>query len=66
MADYCALRSSKALDADDKAKAFFATLSSQNRFAILFRIQNVKKAETRARKIAQFVEMLSNGDTLHP
>lgn len=56
----------RALDANDKAKTFFATLNSQNRYAILFRIQNVKKTETRARKIAQFVEMLSNGDTLYP
>jgi uncharacterized protein YdeI (YjbR/CyaY-like superfamily) len=55
-----------ALDANKKAKAFFATLNSQNRYAILFRIQNVKKAETRARKIAQFVEMLAKGEKLHP
>lgn len=55
-----------ALDANSKAKAFFDTLNKQNRYAILFRIQNVKKAETRARKIAQFVEMLANGEKLHP
>ena len=55
-----------ALDANKKAKAFFAKLDRQNRYAILFRIQNVKTAETRARKIAQFVEMLSNGEKLHP
>lgn len=56
----------EALDANPQAKAFFATLSSQNRFAILFRIQNVKKAETRARKIVQFVDMLAKGETIHP
>jgi uncharacterized protein YdeI (YjbR/CyaY-like superfamily) len=56
----------QALDANKKAKAFFATLNSQNRYAILFRIQNVKKAETRAKKIAQFIEMLANGEKLHP
>ena len=56
----------KALNANRKAKAFFATLNSQNRYAILFRIQNVKKAETRARKIAQFIEMLAKGEKLHP
>ena len=56
----------QALDANKKANAFFATLNSQNRYAILFRIQNVKKAETRARKIAQFVEMLSKGEKLYP
>ena len=55
----------KALDANKNAKAFFATLNSQNRYAVLFRIQNVKRAETRAKKIAQFVEMLANGEKLH-
>jgi uncharacterized protein YdeI (YjbR/CyaY-like superfamily) len=54
----------QALDANKKAKGFFATLDSQNRFSILFRIQNVKKAETRARKIAQFVDMLARGEKL--
>ena len=56
----------RALDANPQAQAFFATLNSKNRFAILFRIQSVKKAETRARKIAEFVQMLSNGEKLHP
>lgn len=56
----------QALDANRKAKAFFATLNSQNRYAILFRIQNVKKAETRIKKIAQFIEMLNNGEKLYP
>ena len=56
----------QALDANPKAKRFFATLNGQNRYAILFRIQNVKKAETRAKKIAQFVDMLNKGETLHP
>ena len=56
----------RALHTNKKAGAFFATLNSQNRYAILFRIQNVKKAETRARKIAQFIAMLANGEKLHP
>jgi uncharacterized protein YdeI (YjbR/CyaY-like superfamily) len=56
----------QALDANPKARAFFATLDSANRYAILFRIQNVKRAETRARKIARFVEMLSQGEKIHP
>jgi len=56
----------KALDANRKAKAFFATLNSQNRYAILFRIQNVKKAENRARKIAQYIDMLAKGEKLYP
>lgn len=55
-----------ALDANKKARAFFDALDRQNRYAILFRIQNVKRAETRARKIVQFVEMLANGEKLHP
>lgn len=56
----------QALDANKEAKAFFSTLNSQNRYAILFRIQNVKKAETRAKKITQFIEMLARGEKLHP
>lgn len=56
----------KALNTNKKAKAFFATLNSQNRYAVLFRIQNVKKAETRAKKITQFIEMLAKGEKLHP
>lgn len=56
----------EALDRNPKAKRFFATLDSQNRYAILFRIQNVKKAETRARKISRFIDMLSKGEKIHP
>ncbi|VVE29606.1 bacteriocin-protection protein [Pandoraea iniqua] len=55
-----------ALDANPKASACFATLSGQNRYAILFRIQNVKKPATRARKIEEFIGMLSRGETIHP
>ncbi|RTQ32230.1 bacteriocin-protection protein [Variovorax gossypii] len=54
-----------ALDADKKAAKFFATLDSRNRFAILFRTQSAKKPETRARRIAQFVEMLAKGEKIH-
>ena len=54
-----------ALDKNPKAKAFFATLNSVNRYAILFRIHNAKKAETRVRRIHQFVEMLERGEKLH-
>lgn len=56
----------QALDGSPQAQRFFATLSRQNRYAILFRIQNAGKAETRARKIAQFIAMLNRGETLHP
>jgi uncharacterized protein YdeI (YjbR/CyaY-like superfamily) len=55
-----------ALDKNPRAKTFFATLDSQNRYAVLYRIQTVKKAETRSRKIQQFVEMLARSEKLHP
>ena len=55
-----------ALDANPKARAFFATLNGRNRYAILFRIENAKKPETRARKIEEFIGMLSRGETIHP
>ncbi len=55
-----------ALDASPTAAAFFLTLSSQNRFAILFRIGNVKRQETRTRKIAQYLAMLEHGETIYP
>lgn len=55
-----------ALDANRKAAKFFATLDSRNRFAVLFRTQSAKKPETRARRIAQFVEMLAKGEKIHP
>jgi uncharacterized protein YdeI (YjbR/CyaY-like superfamily) len=47
-----------ALDANPGAKVFFEGLDWQNRYTVFFRIQTVKKAETRARKIREFVEML--------
>lgn len=55
-----------ALDANPDARAFFATLDSRNRYAILYRIQAVKKAETRAGKIARFIAMLASGEKLYP
>ena len=55
-----------ALNKNKKAKAFFANLNSVNRYAILFRIQTAKKAETRVRRIQQFVEMLERGEKLYP
>jgi uncharacterized protein YdeI (YjbR/CyaY-like superfamily) len=55
-----------ALDKSKKAKAFFATLNSVNRYAILFRVQTAKKAETRVRRIQQFIEMLERGEKLYP
>lgn len=54
-----------ALDRNPKAAAFFATLKGANRYAILYRVGAAKKAETRARKIAEFVSMLERGETVH-
>jgi len=55
-----------ALDEEPRAAAFFETLSAQNRFAILFRLGNVKKAETRRRKVDEYVAMLVRGETIYP
>jgi uncharacterized protein YdeI (YjbR/CyaY-like superfamily) len=55
----------KALDKNKKAKACFATLNSVNRYAILFRIHNAKKAETRERRIKQFIEMLEKNEKIY-
>lgn len=54
-----------ALDGNAKAKAFFETLDRANRYAVLWRIQTVKKAETRARKIRKFLGMLERGEKIH-
>ena len=53
-----------ALDANPGAKAFFEGLDRHNRYTVLFRIQTVKKAETRARKIREFVEMLERNEKI--
>ena len=54
-----------ALDDDPKARAFFEALDGANRYAVLWRVQTAKKAETRARRIAQFVAMLRRHEKLH-
>jgi uncharacterized protein YdeI (YjbR/CyaY-like superfamily) len=54
-----------ALNANPMAAEFFATLKGANRYAILYRIGNVKRPETRARKIAEYVAMLERGETIH-
>ncbi|MFZ1063506.1 MAG: YdeI/OmpD-associated family protein [Acidimicrobiales bacterium] len=56
----------RALRANPRAKAMFDTLTGANRYAILYRIETAKKSETRSRRIDQFVEMLSRGETIHP
>jgi uncharacterized protein YdeI (YjbR/CyaY-like superfamily) len=55
-----------ALDANPQAAAFFKTLDRANRYGVLWRIQTVKKAETRTRKIEQFIAMLEMGEKIHP
>jgi len=55
-----------ALAAEPKALATFQTLSRQNRYAILYRIHTAKQARTRERRITQFVEMLTRGETIYP
>ena len=54
-----------ALNANSRAAKFFATLSGANRYEILYRIGSVKRPETRARKIAEYVAMLERGETIH-
>jgi uncharacterized protein YdeI (YjbR/CyaY-like superfamily) len=55
-----------ALVAQPTALAMFETLSSQNRYAVLLRIGQAKRPDTRARRIERFVAMLTRGETLHP
>jgi uncharacterized protein YdeI (YjbR/CyaY-like superfamily) len=57
---------SAALDAEPEAKAMFARLTSQNRYAVLYRIHEAKRSDTRARRIERFVAMLAQGETIHP
>ena len=54
-----------ALDQNPKAKVFFATLDSNNRYAMLFRLQTAKKPETRTRRIAQFIGMLEKHEKIY-
>src|ERR1700761_3561178 len=56
----------RALAKNKKAKAFFETLNSHNRYAILYRVHGAKKPETRAARIEKFVAMLAEGKTIHP
>ena len=55
-----------ALKPNAKAGRFFESLDRVNRFAILYRIHDAKKPETRAARIAKFVAMLAAGETIHP
>lgn len=55
-----------ALSDNSRAKAMFETLTAANRYAVLYRIITAKKLETRSRRVAQLVEMLARGETIHP
>jgi len=54
------------LDRNPEAAKFFATLDSANRYAVLYRVQEAKKPETRARRIEKFIGMLNRKEKLHP
>jgi uncharacterized protein YdeI (YjbR/CyaY-like superfamily) len=55
----------RALDAEPKATAFFATLKGQQRYAFLYRLHNVKTQTARGRRIANYIELLREGKTLN-
>ncbi|MCR5855528.1 YdeI family protein [Mesorhizobium sp. J428] len=55
-----------AIDAEPDAKAMLPRLSAQNRFALAFRLHNLKTEAARQRRIAAFVEMLKRGETIYP
>lgn len=55
-----------AIDAVPAAQRMLASLSAQNRFALAFRVHNLKTAAGRARRIAAFVDMLARGETIYP
>jgi uncharacterized protein YdeI (YjbR/CyaY-like superfamily) len=55
-----------ALDGNSPARDFFGTLDSRNRYAVVFRIQTAKTAETRAKRMSQFVQMLERHEKIHP
>jgi uncharacterized protein YdeI (YjbR/CyaY-like superfamily) len=53
------------LDRNETAREFFAKLDSANRYAIIYRLGEAKKAETRARRLAKFIAMLERGERIH-
>jgi uncharacterized protein YdeI (YjbR/CyaY-like superfamily) len=55
-----------ALAKNAKAKQSFATLDRANRYSIIYRVNDAKLPETRSRRIAQYIEMLARGETIHP
>ncbi|WP_247827887.1 YdeI/OmpD-associated family protein [Arthrobacter antioxidans] len=55
-----------AIEADAAALATFRTLSSQNRYAMIFRLSQLKTDAAKERNITKFVAMLARGETLYP
>jgi uncharacterized protein YdeI (YjbR/CyaY-like superfamily) len=55
-----------ALAASPRAQAMWDVLTRTNRYSVLYRVHQAKRAETRARRIRQYVEMLARGDTPYP
>jgi uncharacterized protein YdeI (YjbR/CyaY-like superfamily) len=55
-----------AIDAEPKARAMLSKLNAQNRYALAFRVHNMKTKAGRKKKIATFVAMLKRGETIHP
>lgn len=55
-----------ALASNAAARRFFDALDRANRYAVIYRVNDAKRAETRARRIANFVEMLARGEAIHP
>ena len=51
---------------NEAASRFFETLDRANRYSIIYRVNDAKRPETRAKRIGQFVEMLAEGKTIHP
>jgi uncharacterized protein YdeI (YjbR/CyaY-like superfamily) len=56
----------QALAAEPRARVNFKLLSSQNRYAVLYRIHSAKRSDTRAQRVERFVAMLARGETVHP
>jgi uncharacterized protein YdeI (YjbR/CyaY-like superfamily) len=54
------------LEANQAAREFFASLDSSNRYAIVYRLNDAKKPETRERRLRKFVAMLERGEAIHP
>ncbi|HEY2222057.1 YdeI/OmpD-associated family protein, partial [Actinomycetospora sp.] len=55
-----------AIAADPAAAAMFERLTSQNRYALTHRLGQLKRAETRSRRIGEYVAMLARGETIYP